>query len=704
MGYQYLFICKIVFMKKSLLFIALFIGFMVSLQAQTLVSMEVQKKNVVLEEFTGIHCQYCPEGHAIAQALQNENPGDVVLINIHQGSFAIPSGSEPDFRTPFGDAIANQTGLTGYPSGTINRHVFPDLASVTALSRGAWTTAAGLILEENSPVNVGASTSYDEATRELTVNVELYYTSDSPEGSNFIQVALLQSGIVGPQTGGGMGNNYIHNHMLRYLITDQWGEEITTTTAGSFVQKTYVYTIPDNFTDVPCIVEDCQVAVFVTESHQEVYSGVEVNAIDGTTLLTAALSSPEEFVLIGESGSTSTFELNITNLLPAADDFELTLTNENQPAGWNSAFVVDGMAYDETAIVNIDPGNPKDFSIEVTPDAASAVVKYTFSAQSLTHPNAPIVMMSVYVMSEVNDLLVNNQGAWTNGDPASFQQDYFDAFDYANMQKYTACDYSAFKMLGAEQKLNNVYNIYFNIGWTFPSFTDENVGYLATFLDAGGNLFVAGQDIGWDTWENDGNGTAITRAFYTDYLSADYKADGSTANNSASAYPGEEIFGTMTSFSITDVYGGNMYPDQISPLGEGISIFKYNDSDTKSAAVRVTNGVYKVVYLGFDPSMIPADDRNEIIKRTEDWFNVSVGVGESKGYDVQLYPNPASDMVTIDAPNSQIQIYNSIGVLLMEVQTADDLTRIDISDFNPGSYFVRVSKSDKNLVKTLIVY
>jgi len=691
-------------MKKNLLLFALFLGVFASLNAQTLVSTDVQKKNVVLEEFTGIHCQYCPEGHAIAQSLQDDNPGNVVLVNIHQGSFATPSGSEPDFRTPFGDAIANQTGLTGYPSGTVNRHVFPDIISTTAMGRGSWTTAAGQILEEDSPVNVGASASYDAGTRELTVNVELYYTSDSPESSNFIQVALLQSGILGPQTGGGMGNNYVHNHMLRFLITDQWGDEITTTAQGSFVEKTYTYTVPADYNGVPCIVEDCQVAVYVTESHQEIYSGAEVAAIDGTTLITSTISQPAEQVLIGEASAVSTFDLSINNLLPNADDFVLSLSNENQPAGWNSAFVVDGMSYEETATISLEAGVATNFTIEVTPDEASAVVKYLFSAQSVSQPNAPSVLMNVYVMSGVDDMLVNNQGAWTGGDPATLQPNYFDAFDYAGMTKYTACDYSTFKVLGTEEKLNNVRNLYFNIGWTFPSFTDENVGFLTTFLDGGGNLFVAGQDIGWDTWDAAGNGTPATKAFYTDYLSAEYKGDGSTANNSAYAYPGEEIYGSMSSFSIVDIYGGNMYPDQVDPLGDAISIFKYNDSDAKSAAVRVSTDVYKVVYMGFDPSMAPQDDMNEIIKRTEDWFNVSVGIGETAEEIYRVYPNPVSGRVFVEAPNSEVEIYNTMGQLVLRTQATDKVTSINIQALNPGSYVIRILGETGMVSNTLIVY
>lgn len=693
-------------MKKKLLSLIVFIGLVAFVSAQTLVSTDVQKKNVVLEEYTGIHCVYCPQGHAIAQALKDENPGDVLLINIHTGGYAIPNAGEPDFRTEFGDAIAGQSNLTGYPSGSVNRHVFPDLASAggTAMGRGTWTTAAGRILVEDSPVNVGASTSYNAATRELTVNVELYYTSDSPEPSNFINVALLQSNILGPQTGGGAGNNYVHKHMLRYLITGQWGEEITTVSQGTLVERTYIYTIPDNYIDVDCIVEDCSIGVFVTETHQEIYSGVEVSAIDGTTLITSSISAPNEFVIVGQTSETSTFELSITNLLASTDNFILTLENDNEPSGWNSSFTIDGNTYNETATISLEAGVETDFSIEITPDISTGIVKYTFTAQSENNPNAPLVLINVYLMSNVDVLLVNNQGAWTGGAPADLQQDYFDGFEYAEMINYTSCDYKTFTKLGAESKLSEVPNIYFNIGWTFPSFTDENVAYLSTFLDAGGNLFVAGQDIGWDTWEASGNGTVATKDFYTNYLNADYQDDGSTSNNSVYPFTDDEVFGTMSNFTISDIYGGNMYPDEVNPLGDAVSIFKYNDNDSKSAAVRYDSDTYKVVYLGFDPSMAATDDMNEIIKRTNDWFNISVGINETLEKRFIVYPNPANNILNIVSPNSTISIYNTIGQLVFETYSTLGTTTINISNFDSGSYIVKITNEGETVSKTLIVY
>src|SRR5690554_5877125 len=121
--------------------------------SQTIVPTTPQNRNVVLEEFTGINCVYCPSGHAIAQAIQDANPDRVSLINIHVGSFAVPSAGQPDFRTQWGNAILAQSGATGFPSGTVNRHIFS--GNQTVLNRGQWAGASNQILNLPSYVNIG---------------------------------------------------------------------------------------------------------------------------------------------------------------------------------------------------------------------------------------------------------------------------------------------------------------------------------------------------------------------------------------------------------------------------------------------------------------------------------------------------------------------------------------------------------------------
>jgi hypothetical protein len=232
---------------KKIFTLLLAITFSVTaLVAQVIVGTDPENKNVVLEEFTGLNCPNCPDGHYRAQLIQDAHPDDVVLINIHTGNYAQPSGSEPDFRTPWGTQIAGQSGLTGYPAGTVNRHLFPGWSqgSGTAMSRASWSSGATQTLGEASYLNVGLNATIVTSTRQLVVEVEVYYTDDSPEPTNYLNVAILQNNILGPQTSGGAGNNYNHMHMLRELLTGQWGVEISQTTTGSLFTKTIAYDLP----------------------------------------------------------------------------------------------------------------------------------------------------------------------------------------------------------------------------------------------------------------------------------------------------------------------------------------------------------------------------------------------------------------------------------------------------------------------------
>jgi|GEM_PF-493599 len=262
-------------MKKILALLCLLIPISYS-QAQTIVSTTPSNKNALLEEFTGIHCVYCPDGHRIAADIRAANPDRVFLIAIHQGTYAEPGTGEPDYRTAFGDAIANQTGLGGYPAGTINRHVFS--GGITALGRSSWNAACNTIMGQAAPVNIAIDVDLNYTTRVITILVEAYYTASSAAPTNYLNVALTQNNIKGPQTGGLAYNPtmitpdglYLHQHMLRHLLTGQWGTAINTTTAGTFYTTTLNYTIPASINSIPVYLSELEVVAFITQSQQEV--------------------------------------------------------------------------------------------------------------------------------------------------------------------------------------------------------------------------------------------------------------------------------------------------------------------------------------------------------------------------------------------------------------------------------------------------
>ena len=302
-------------MIKNYLLLFTLISYITSF-SQTIVSTDVENKKVILEEYTGIHCTYCPDGHAIAQSLKDQYPNDVFLINIHVGGYATPSAGEPDFRTDFGPALDAQAAVTGYPSGSVNRQYFSDLTmgGGTAMGRGQWNTATSRVLDQSSYANVGVEASINVQNNELTVHVEGYYTGDSPQSTNYLNIALTQNNTLGPQTGGGMGSDYNHMHRLVHMLTGQWGNEISTTSAGSFIDETITYTIPSDYIGVDVQLSELNVVAFISESQQDIISGAEATpTYEGLEYSNDATLLSIEDNLNGNCGETASPVIVIQN-------------------------------------------------------------------------------------------------------------------------------------------------------------------------------------------------------------------------------------------------------------------------------------------------------------------------------------------------------------------------------------------------------
>jgi len=241
-----------------------------SVSAQTIVTTTPSNKNIILEELTGIHCGYCPDGHKKAQQLSDDNPGRVVVVNIHTGSYAAPGGAEPDFRTTWGDYVGGLFTVSGYPTGSVNRRSF--LGKVMN-NRGAWAGHAFTVLSESSPVNVGANANLDIGGRIATIDVEAYYTAAGTGTSNKMHVIMLQDNIPGPQSGGSSWNptqvlpngDYNHMHMFRHNITPNAGDNIATIAASTLYTNNYSYSIPNDYIGVTVNISDLHVAAFVAE-------------------------------------------------------------------------------------------------------------------------------------------------------------------------------------------------------------------------------------------------------------------------------------------------------------------------------------------------------------------------------------------------------------------------------------------------------
>jgi len=332
-----------------------------TVNAQNWVNTSPQNKKVVLEEFTGIKCTFCPDGHKRANELKAANKGNVFLVNIHSGGYATPAAGEPDFRTTEGDAIDDASGLTGYPAGSINRFKSP-----RAESRANWSASANTVLAQSSPVNTYVKSFFDRKTRELTTEVEVYYTADG-SANNKLTVMLTQDNILGPQTGGTtyypenfVGDQYKHNHVLRDVLTPggAWGETISETSKGSYIYKKYVTVLPEKIKNVPLTFFNLNVVAFVSES-------------DNNNILTGAEASVEY-------DPTGAVDLSLTNKTVApsglcVDAFkpsvEVTNTSSETVTSFDMTINTNGVEKTESFSGSLAPGAKTtiEFNQTITP-------------------------------------------------------------------------------------------------------------------------------------------------------------------------------------------------------------------------------------------------------------------------------------------------------------------------------------------------
>ncbi len=306
-------------MKKISLLAGALLACFMQVNAQDFVSTEPQNKNVLIEEFTGRNCGWCPDGHVIANQICHDNPGRVWAMNIHAGGFS--PNTFPNLNTTDGAAICTGFAVSSFPAGVVNR------STATSIDRGQWAAKTNQEMALAAPCNIGGQAVVNVASRIAMITVEVYYTGNSAEATNYLTVAMLQDSIWGSQSGGSMnpeqyvGGNYCHMHILRDIITPSWGEEITTTTAGTLVKREYAYEIPETIgtpNGVEVDLDNITFLAYVSEKQQGATTRPILNVNELTTLQgTEEAIYPFIATVASASGiscsETRTFNIGVTN-------------------------------------------------------------------------------------------------------------------------------------------------------------------------------------------------------------------------------------------------------------------------------------------------------------------------------------------------------------------------------------------------------
>lgn len=85
-------------------------------------------------------------------------------------------------------------------------------------------------------------------------------------------------------------------------------------------------------------------------------------------------------------------------------------------------------------------------------------------------------------------------------------------------------------------------------------------------------------------------------------------------------------------------------------------------------------------------------------------YSTVIGIEEFENYEIKVFPNPASDFLSIETPNSGVSINASIysfqGTLLLRKEFVTSRTELDIRKLNSGIYYLLIQAGrDKRMTR-----
>jgi hypothetical protein len=197
-------------------------------------------KNVLIEDYTGTWCQYCPRVlHGIEQVQNQQLRAYPVSIHRSSGSFSDPY----NFNAL---ALEQLLDISGYPAAKLNRR--------TQWSNSSSPTEVKNLIKPNVDLGIALNSIVSGGNINLDVNIKFIANFSDLK----LVVYVLEDGLIYNQVNatsyfGGQNPiiNYEHNHVLRACLTNLVnGDALTGTNAGAIVTKNFTVAIPANVANI----------------------------------------------------------------------------------------------------------------------------------------------------------------------------------------------------------------------------------------------------------------------------------------------------------------------------------------------------------------------------------------------------------------------------------------------------------------------
>lgn len=211
---------------------------------------DAEEKRILMLDFTGVKCLNCPLGADKIKDLVAQYGTRVVPMALFSEFLCAPYPNDPDLRNETAQQIQDMLApFMGKPSGSADMVKFPAIDAILIPTVGLWSGYAEQRLAVTNPVNVGITSSYTDASRELVIRVQVDIINALSTETR-LTVALTESGIIATQLmpDGSENEDYEHEHMLRQTLTNFSGEKLDATLEpGRVFVKEYKTILPPDW-------------------------------------------------------------------------------------------------------------------------------------------------------------------------------------------------------------------------------------------------------------------------------------------------------------------------------------------------------------------------------------------------------------------------------------------------------------------------
>ncbi|OYU96814.1 MAG: hypothetical protein CFE21_00565 [Bacteroidetes bacterium B1(2017)] len=192
-------------------------------------------KKALVEEYTGEWCVNCPDGVTYLKNISAKYPTQTIIAGVHQGDW-LEISQLNTLSTHLG-------GIGGYPRASINR--VPAQATtngqdgMVVYSRGNWETNVARLIDASTTKTgkTGLAIESSLSGDNLNIKVHCGFTANETR-KTYLTVYILENEITAINQIGATTSPYVHEHVLRKVVTAGTGDAIDMT-KGNYVMKEF---------------------------------------------------------------------------------------------------------------------------------------------------------------------------------------------------------------------------------------------------------------------------------------------------------------------------------------------------------------------------------------------------------------------------------------------------------------------------------